>query len=62
MGCAGSTWAWQPPSNLNPFWVRRYASDWNQGQAKEAEKPPVRPKESEKPKERNVSCRWPVLS
>ena len=21
MGCAGSTWAWQPPSNLNPFWV-----------------------------------------
>eukprot|EP00913_Durusdinium_trenchii_P016442 g15456.t1 len=33
VGCAGSTWAWQPPSNLNPFWVRRYSEAWGpQGQ------------------------------
>jgi len=38
VGFAGSTWAWQPPSSLNPFWVRRYNDDWNSQEA-ETKKP-----------------------
>lgn len=58
VGCAGSTWAWQPPSNLNPFWVRRYSDDWNSQDAPlkkpEGEKKPVKDQPA-LPKERKVS-------
>lgn len=27
---AGSTFAWQPPANLNPFWIRRFDDKWSE--------------------------------
>jgi len=39
---AGSTYAWSPPSDFNPFWVRRFQDSWHQDH-KEKEAAPKKP-------------------
>ncbi|CAJ1346038.1 unnamed protein product [Effrenium voratum] len=40
VGFAGSTWAYKSPSNINPFWVRRYGAGPAQGKDEEDAPPP----------------------
>lgn len=37
---AGSTYAWSPPADLNPFWIRRFQNDWVKDSAKDRNAPP----------------------
>lgn len=50
---AGSCYAWSSPSDLNPFWVRRFKDEWTEESAKErvAKKTPE-PEKPEVQKER----------
>eukprot|EP00405_Crypthecodinium_cohnii_P008680 CAMPEP_0206427590 /NCGR_PEP_ID=MMETSP0324_2-20121206/5131_1 /ASSEMBLY_ACC=CAM_ASM_000836 /TAXON_ID=2866 /ORGANISM="Crypthecodinium cohnii, Strain Seligo" /LENGTH=235 /DNA_ID=CAMNT_0053892899 /DNA_START=332 /DNA_END=1040 /DNA_ORIENTATION=- len=41
---AGSTYAWKPPTDLNPFWVRRFADEWHDTHKQKVETPKAPPK------------------
>jgi hypothetical protein len=37
VGTAGSTWAYNRPDSLNPFWIRRFKGDWDNDLNKDRE-------------------------
>ncbi|CAE7197237.1 tpsp [Symbiodinium natans] len=58
VGFAGGTWAWHPPKDLNPFWVRRYDGAWSDKDKQEKgepQSPPGRPQPVKSEKVRPVS-------
>lgn len=49
VGTAGSTWAWSPPANWNPFWLRRFQNEWAEEAKHHSETKSVKPQEPVKP-------------
>ncbi|OLP79259.1 Cell growth-regulating nucleolar protein [Symbiodinium microadriaticum] len=57
VGTAGGMWAWYPPQDLNPFWVRRYHGAWSDKDKpeKREQQQPSGPPQVKREKDRPVS-------